>query len=465
MKSGRWIAFGFTLMFLGSGCGQAQMVKTTGQVRQRMAASDYQGALVVLQNAKKGGAFKEQDRVMYWMNEGMLLHLLGQYERSFEVLQNAERRSEELFTKSLKKNIKAAFTSEAATDYPGEDYENVLVNVLKAFNFLAGGKVAPALIEARKINEKLVYYNSKYEKKSVYNQDAFAHWLMGLLFELEGSLDDARIAYEQALKTYKGDFLAQYGLGAPAYLEEDLMRVIRRNGDADLLTKYQGQYKATGASAELLKTKGEVILFHLNGEGPNKSDYFINCIFKGVANWYCDGEPGGEFIARKQIALTRPGYTALKIAFPRLHVRPPQNPFITMSVGGVQVRSEVALPINQIASKAFRDKTGRVFKNAIIRAVTKALTQAAAGAVGNKAGGKGLGWLASRTMSVVNQASEEADKRAWTTLPAQLEVARAWVAPGVHHATLQLPNGRMATIPNIKVEAGKRVFITFRTFP
>ncbi|MBW2736533.1 MAG: hypothetical protein JRH20_29445, partial [Deltaproteobacteria bacterium] len=113
----------------------------------------------------------------------------------------------------------------------------------------------------------------------------------------------------------------------------------------------------------------------------------------------------------------------------------------------------------------FRDRTARVFKNAILRAITKALTQAAAGAVGKKAGGGGLGWLAKTVVGVANQATEEADKRIWSTLPGRIEVARAWVTPGTHMVSLQLPNGRVANIPNVKVEAGKRVFITFRSIP
>jgi hypothetical protein len=464
MKGTRLVVLTCAALMITGCMGQKKMVKTSGMIREKLVMQDYNGALKVLRAAKKDG-FKEQDRVAYWMDEGMLLHLLGRYKESSKVLKQADQRAEELFTKSISKSIKAAFTSQAATDYQGEDYEKVLLNIVKAFNYMGQGNVSGALVEARKINRKLVYYNTKYKKKSVYNQDAFAHWMMGLLFEIEGSLDDARIAYKHAVETYDGDFKTHYGFGTPAFVAEDYLRAAILNNDQDLIGKIKQKYGVTGRTAEAIKKNGEIVLFHLNGEGPNKSDYFINCIFKSATAWFCDGEPGGEFITRKKLVLTRPGFTALKIAFPRLHTHKVAIPYLEMSVGEISTRTQPALPINAIARKVFRDKTARVFKNAIIRAVTKALTQAAAGAIGKKAGGKGAGWLASRAVGLINQATEEADKRAWTTLPARIDVGRLFVPAGTHTVTLFMPGGRRYTIPNVKVQAGKRVFITYRTIP
>ena len=49
------------------------------------------------------------------------------------------------------------------------------------------------------------------------------------------------------------------------------------------------------------------------------------------------------------------------------------------------------------------------------------------------------------------QAMEEADKRAWTTLPSRIDVARVWVKPGTHTIRIKLPNGRPGSIPGVKV--------------
>ena len=85
------------------GCGQTQMVATTGQVRTHMLQGNYQAALGTLRQGKQSAAFREQDRVVYWMDEGMLLHLTRQYQQSNEALSRAEERSKELYTKSISK--------------------------------------------------------------------------------------------------------------------------------------------------------------------------------------------------------------------------------------------------------------------------------------------------------------------------------------------------------------------------
>lgn len=470
-KHGLKILFTLLSGLIIAGCGQRQLMSASGNMKYQLRAGNVQGALATVHRAKQSGAYKEQDRVMYWMNEGMLLHMLGKYQASTASLQKAERRSDQLFTKSIRKGIKATFTSEASTDYEGQDYEKVMLNVVKAFNFLCANQIEGALVEARKINEKLVYFNSKYRHKNVYNQDAFAHWLMGMLFEIERSYDDARIAYQKSIEIYERDFSRNYGISPPPYVYEDLMRVARINGDKDLLAQYASKYQsrgATGKSADMLRSHGEIVLFHLNGEGPTKRDYFINCYFRNAVNWFCDARPGGDFLVQNRIRIL-PGYTTIKIAFPRLMLHPPRVRSLTIRARNNTGVSVTAEPISRIALKVFRDQTGRVFKNAVKRAVVKALTQKAAGMAGKAVGGKkygsALGLLARLTTSVANQASEEADKRTWTTLPSRIDVARVFATPGVQTLEIQTSNGGFYRFPNVRVQAGKRTFITYWTVP
>ena len=447
-------------------CGQTAMVQTTGQVRSYMLQRNYQAALATLEQSKQKG-FKEQDRVAFWMNQGMLLHLTGQYEKSNQVLDQAEQRSKELFTKHYSKEVKAAFTSDAAKDYRGEDYENVMVNVLKALNYLALGKVDGALVEARKINELLALYNTKYAKKNVYNQDAFAHWLTGILYEMEKSYDDARISYVKALEVYKTEFAANYGSRVPSFLGEDAVRAAllsKAGEDADKLKQETG---ATGASLDALKTMGEVILVHFNGEGPSKTDYTIDCYFESAVSWFCSAEPGGEFMVQKTITVGRG--TAVKVAFPQLVVRPPVNPAATLTVGTANATTEVAEPISNISVKYLRDKMPEIYKSAVIRVITKALATKGAEKAGEAAGGQHnsqtgglLGFAAKTATSVTMQATEEADKRAWITLPSQIEIARVMVPAGTYDVRVSTS---LTPIRNVKVVPGKRVILTHYTLP
>ncbi|MCC6748972.1 MAG: hypothetical protein IT371_15035 [Deltaproteobacteria bacterium] len=452
----------WTLALVFVGCGQTKMVQTTGKIRAHMLNSNYQAALATLRIDKKD-AYKEQDRVAFWLDEGMLLHLTGNFKQSTDALSQAEKRSIELYTTSVSKSITAAFTSDAAKDYEGEDYEKVLIHVVKAFNFMSTGDENGALVEARKINEKLALFNTKYKHKNVYNQDAFAHWLMGLLFEMEKSYDDARIAYAKAYEVYGHDFAGNYGFRPPAYVGEDIVRASILGNAADEVAKWKGKVGGeAGKTADLMKTHGEVVVFHMNGEGPSKSDYFVNCWFLGIANWRCDGEPGGEFMKKTTIMIPKGG-TTIKVAFPILHVHAPSAQYMDITVGGQTGRSLPAYPLNEIAMKTLADKMHRIFRDAMIRIVTKLVTSKAAGAIAGKAGGKLFGWIAEKGSSAIMQAFEEADKRAWTTLPARIDVARVWATPGTHTLTIMLSNGRRATIPNVKVAAGQKVILTYRS--
>ncbi|MBK6849981.1 MAG: hypothetical protein IPG96_21395 [Proteobacteria bacterium] len=452
------------LALLAAACGQAGMTRTVSEVRGALAVSEYGVALAALRAGKQTGRYRDQDRVAYWMDEGLLLHLLRRYAESTQVLEQADRRAEELFTKSVRKELGAALTSDAARDYAGEDHERVLLSVVKALNFAALRDFDGALVEARRVNSKLQFYATQYGTQDVFQRDAFAEWLTGLLYEIGGSQDDARIAYEQAWRDYREDFAAHYGLSAPSYVGEDLVRVALRDGDADELARYRKETGASGETGALLADHGEVVLVHLNGEGPSKGDLFITCWFRSAAVWACDGEPGGELLRRTTIVVPPDG-TVVKVAFPLLYLHPPAQPFVTLHVGAAAGRSQPAYPVNAIAARVMRDQLKRIFRSAIVRAIAKTLAQQAAGAAGKKAGGAELGWLAKTVASVAGQATEEADKRCWTTLPARIDVARVLVAPGPYTPTVELADGRVVSLPPVTVARGQRVVMTFHSLP
>ena len=447
-----------------AGCGQGAMVRAAGEVRDQLMEGRYDAALATLRASKEKG-FKEQDRVVYWMHEGMLLHLTGRYKESSAVLEKAEHQAKELYTKSVSKQIKAIVTSDAAKDYAGEDYENVLVNVVKALNYLYLGDQEGALVEARKINEKLLLYNTRYEQKNVYNQDAFAHWLMGLLFELERSYDDARIAYVKALDSYRKDYATNYGTKPPAYVAEDAVRAALLSKDSETVAALRKDHGAElGASLEALKEQGEVLLILMNGEGPSKTDLEITCYFYKPEDWTCDAEPGEAYIKRIKISIPKDA-TVIKMAIPELVLSKPRYASMELVVGGKISRTVVAEPVNEIASKTLRDKMQRVWRDTVIRAVTKGAASQAAGGAGAALGGTGLAGMFRKGTSALMQATEEADKRAWTSLPARLEVARILVPPGEYTPAVRHPGGLVVPLPPVKVHKGRRTIIRYKVMP
>ncbi|GAF99605.1 unnamed protein product, partial [marine sediment metagenome] len=84
-----------------------------------------------------------------------------------------------------------------------------MVNLFMALNYVGMGNWEGALVEARKVDNKLSVINSKYEeeKKNVYKEDGFIRFLMGALYEAEGEINDAFISYRKAEEIYRSAYL------------------------------------------------------------------------------------------------------------------------------------------------------------------------------------------------------------------------------------------------------------------
>jgi len=88
------------------------------------------------------------------------------------------------YQKNIGLEALALVTNPMVKPYKPEDFEVVMVNYFKALNYLNLGKYREALVEVRRINEKLNQLNDKYpDHKNRYQDDAFAHIVVGLKYE------------------------------------------------------------------------------------------------------------------------------------------------------------------------------------------------------------------------------------------------------------------------------------------
>src|SRR5687767_2593265 len=81
------------------------------QMRTAMIQGDWKTAGVQLENAKEG-VYKEDDRVMYWLNLGAVHHYAGDYVKSNEYLVKAEAAMQELWTTSISTEATKLIVSE-----------------------------------------------------------------------------------------------------------------------------------------------------------------------------------------------------------------------------------------------------------------------------------------------------------------------------------------------------------------
>jgi len=427
----------FIVIAVFSACAthRASMMPTYSLMMNR----NYEAAMAELD--KSDLAKSKSDSFLYFADMGVILQLLGRYAESNEYFEKAERRAEELYAVSISQQAASLLTSDKVISYEGEDFERVMVNYYKALNYLMMGNLEEALVECRQIDNKLNVYNSKYEKKNLYKEDAFARYLLALMNEADGEVNDAFIDYRKSLGIYENDFTANYRVHAPPYIGADLLRTSKSLGFDEDFEKYKEQFR--DVEYKPAQDTGELVLIFNNGMAAHKEEYNVAAV------------------------VPIDGYI-LRVAFPKYVMNQPEISHAVVEIGGKKEATHLAENISGIAVKNLEDRVGRIMAKTIARAVTKYLASKGAEELGRKAGGKLAGKLAGFMVNVVGVATEAADTRSWLTLPDNIQIARVSLPPGDYEARLSFYSYgggavESAVVP-VKITKNKKTFITYRTF-
>lgn len=408
-----------------------------------IAAADYGSARAEIERLKESG-YGRKNAVLYYLDLGMVQHDAGLYRDSDASFAASEDRMEELFTKSVSRRAAAFLLNDNTTEYAGEVFERALMNAIRALNYVFLGSSDDALVEARKVTAYLARFNSFMEGKSGYRDSAFAQYLSGMLFEQTGADDDARICYAAAAEAYKW-YGNDYGTpephfgGVPSYADLD------RQG------------------------LGEVVLLHYNGKAPMKVSRSFQVAWNEAitaVNQSGDEEAGSSGF-RNALRAGLLG-SAITVSYPEYVQDPYRITASRVNAGGFSADSQLMEDVSAIARRSLQDRNAAIKTRAIARAAIKyALAKAAADKV-EKRSGSGLGLLARMVTSAVSAASETADTRGWTTMPAQIRMARVAVPPGKRDVTVTFtgrdgePEGSY-TFRDVEVVRGRRTYLHYRT--
>lgn len=399
-------------LFLFSSC--ATWYERTSEFQQTVKTGNFEKADKLLRKDKKMARGK--NKILFYLNLGYVEFMAGHPKESNQAFETAENLIDEQVRNPA---LQAAvlLSNPEILPYKPEDFEVIMVNFYKSMNYLQMGDMEGALVEVRKINIKLQQLNDKYpDHKNRYQQDAFAHLLMGLIYDASGNYNDAFIAYRNAFETYQTDYQKNFGLGAPEQLKQDLMRTAYLCGFISELKQYETefgeQYRYTA-----LPPYGQLVFFWLNGLGPVKSEWGINFVKEKRGD-------GAIVFHNAEYGLTFPffwgaGYSAdeqnsladLKIVravFPKYVERPLQYTQADINYKGQNYGLEIAEDINQIAFKTLHDRMLREFSTSLLRVATKQGIQYAAS--------KQNEWIGF-FVGLANAATEKADTRNWQTLP------------------------------------------------
>ena len=437
-------------LFLASllGCGISREITAT--VDELNAKGEYsQARAYVEEHAKDYG---KRNRLLYQLDRGMLAFSAGEFREAIQAFEKAERIMDELYTVSLSQEATTFLINDNTAPYRGEDFESVMVNLFLALSYANLSQFEEALVEARKVDSKLTAINLQYSEsqKNGYQEDPFARFLMGILYEMGKSsddLNDAYIAYSLALRGYESEY-QRFGLAIPQVLVENALSTAEFMGEEE-----EKRLRKRFPARQYLplverKEKAEVFGLHLNGRAPVKEQDLVVLPM-----------PDG-FLVKLAFPSYKPVPKAIVGA--RLYAKPLEDDTT------FQANFTMAEPIGRIAVENLEDRRFRIAAKTLGRVTAKYLAVKAAQREASDQFGGLAGLLTGVTGNLLAFASEEPDLRSWRTLPAEILVSKLTLPPGTYEFWAECFTASGGVVR--KVELGKRelapgekILLQFRT--
>ena len=447
--------FSFTLLLASCRSYYKKNIKFNEYYR----TSQFEKAEQILDKDKKGPT--RNNKLIFFLNRGTIAHALGKYEESNKYFEQAYILSED-YQKNLGNEALALISNPMATEYKGEDFEVLTLHYFKALNFVFLNNYSDALVEARRINVKLNELSDKYLKKNHYKNDAFAHYLLGILFESSKEYNNAFISYRNAYTCYNEEYSKMFGVNAPLSLKKDLIRTAALTGFKDQVSLYEKEFGIKDAPID--KSLNDVVFLWNNGLSPVKDEWSINFVLvKGSDGMltFVNEEYGLSFPFPLESKEGNGGLGDLKIlrvSFPKYVERIPLYNAGSVKVNNESYEMEQVQNINGIAFKSLEDRMLREFSNALLRLAMKKAAEMAVRTQNQDAGA---------ALGILNAITEKADTRNWQTIPHSIYLARFRLPEGKHtlNFVAQSPFTSTKTYTiEINVLPNKVNFFTFSTF-
>ena len=420
---------------------------------------------------KEKGRYGDKNLLLYYLDRGLLLQLAKEYSQSNVAFESAKDVARALYTKSVTAQASTFLINDNMTPYAGEDFERALIHVFSAMNYALLGKTEDALVECRQVNAFLKNLRFEARAKNAYQEDAFARYMAGLLYEDAGQINDALISYTKALETY-GAYAKHYQTPLPEGLVEDALRTAHALGFLDKEADIQRRWGGT-TPPPIPAGSGEVVVLHYAGLGPEQVDSFFEIsVFNGwpyVEQMDTSSQDQTQVEQARAVVRAITADKMIRVAFPKYKRS-------TYKIQTVEVRNPATLPrtgalvedIGAIAVRDLEDRNLQTRGRAVARAVIKyLLAQNIANAV-EKKNDEGLGFLVRAVLQAAAAATEVADKRSWQSLPDKILMARTVLPAGTHTLTLRFlsqAGGTVETkeINNVAVTDGRKTFLIVRT--
>lgn len=401
--------------------GCATSAEKTQGMRQMMELNRNDLALI---EAEKHLA-DQADGVMENMNVGLLRRLNQDYKGSNEAFNIAKEKISELYSTSVSEQAGAVMTNDESISFQGDKFEQVLIHLYMASNYLSMGDLDSARVELLQSQVKMDEWG---EPK---DETPFMRYFSGIMFEMLGEDDSATVSYRKAVDAYKNT-KEKHGLNVPLTLKHDLLRMLAKMKLWGEYKDYKREFGLDKYKAPKTKGKGELIVLFGNGLAPQRDQK----IFRTYSS---------------ELALN------IKVAVPDYPNPPKILNKVRLNIDGKYYPLEVVSNIDGLARASLAEDMPLITTRAMARAVIKKKAEDEAGKANP---------LLGFATSIVNLSTEIADTRCWNTLPQEFELSRVFLPEGKYEVKIEVlsPNGVVIdTIARqVKIKAGAKSVVSKR---
>lgn len=363
-----------------------------------------------------------KDEVLYLLNRAMLQRMAADYEASNASFEAAKALISRLSATSVSEQGGALTVNDMMRSYTGDYYEQILIHVFEALNYLAMNQPDQARVEALQLDVKLKQHgdNSNFE-------DGFARYLTGIIYEDLGEWDDAMIAYRQAYDAYRR-YPQQLDMPVPQQLKADLIRVADKVGLDDEARRYREKFDIKSAP-QIPRRDGELVFLLNSGLAPLKRSIEVRAVTQS-----------GQLVT---------------VAMPAYEDRRPTVTAARISVDGNSTTTDLVENVDTLAMDALAKQKPLILARAIARAVIKTKTSKEVDSRNDA-----LGFM----VNLANAITDRADTRSWSTLPNLICLARLPLAAGRHQVQVELLNRLDNVVANkdyvVDIAKGDKRFIS-----
>lgn len=404
------LIFVMAVALLGSGC--VSFTYQQDALERHLMAQQPQQALAALDGLKLGG----RDQIIYQLDKGMVLRMQGDFKGSNAALEPAKAMIGKLDAISLREQAAAVSINDSMRSYLPPTFERAMLHVVMALNYLEQSDYNSARVEALQLDELLKQHRDK-------TPLPFAHYFIGLIFEANGELDEALIAYRHGYEAYRTTKTK-----IPLLLQQDLLRLTQYLGLDDEQKRYETEFKLQNWPSQAeLKQQGQVVAILFNGLIPRKHSEELN------------------------LQSPRDGQLH-RLSVPFYESRTPQIHSARMVIASNSSNTQLLDQLDQHAYANLKAEMPTIIARTIARVSVKNRM------VDNT---RDQSPLLSAVLNIATFITEQADTRAWNTLPQELLITRSAIAAGNPAIELRLESGQVKSWPDLNIAREKIRFISW----